>query len=84
MEPHGIKDHRTMGKELTFIPPPPSPKSVQFVDQTPRGEELLQTIAAYFRVHFGRLDKLQGKAATPTKKLKWWNILMVDCVSILH
>ena len=26
----------------------------------------------------GLLDKLQGKVMTPTEKVEWWNILMVD------
>ena len=32
----------------------------------------------------GLLDKLQGKVMTPTEKLEWWIILMVDwCHSFL-
>ena len=45
-------------------------------------KEPLQTIAAYLRFHWVLLNKLQGKAATPTEKLEWWIILMVDCVSL--
>ena len=43
----------------------------------------LQTIAAYFRLHWVIINKLQGKAVTHGEKLEWWIILMVDCVTIL-
>ena len=29
------------------------------------------------------INKLQGKAVTHSEKLEWWNILMVECVTIL-
>ena len=43
----------------------------------------LQTVAAYFRLHWVIINKLQGKAVTHAEKLEWWIILMVDCVTIL-
>ena len=43
----------------------------------------LQTIAAYFRLNWVIINKLQGKAVTHGEKLEWWIILMVDCVTIL-
>ena len=42
----------------------------------------LQTIAAYLRVHLGRLDKLQGKAVTHSCEVEWWRTLMVECVTV--
>ena len=38
----------------------------------------IATIAAYLRFHSGLLDKLQGKVMTPSEKIKWWIILLVD------
>ena len=43
----------------------------------------LQPIAAYLRLYWGILNKLQGNAVTHSEKLEWWIILMVDCVTIL-
>ena len=43
----------------------------------------LQTVAAYFCLHWVIINKLQGKAVTHGEKLEWWIILMVDCVTIL-
>ena len=43
----------------------------------------LQTVAAYFRLHWVIINKLQGKEVTHGEKLEWWIILMVDCVTIL-
>ena len=42
----------------------------------------LQTIAAYFRLHWVIINKLQGKAVTRGEKLEWWITSMVDCVTI--
>ena len=47
------------------------------------GSKSLQTVAAYFRLHWVIVNKLQGKAVTHGEKLEWWIILMVDCVTIL-
>ena len=41
-------------------------------------------IAAYLRLYWGILNRLQGKVVTHSEKLEWWIILMVDCVIILH
>ena len=41
----------------------------------------LQTIAAYLCLHWGILNKLQGKMATQSEKFEWWIILMVVCAS---
>ena len=46
------------------------------------GPKPLQTIAAYFRVYLGRLDKLQGKVVTHFCEVEWWRTLMVECVTI--
>ena len=42
----------------------------------------LQTIAAYLRVHLGRLAKLQGKVVTHFCEVEWWRTLMVECVTV--
>ena len=44
----------------------------------------MQRIAAYFRLYWDLLNKLQGKGVTQSEKLdQWLIILMVDFVTIL-
>ena len=43
----------------------------------------LQTIAAYLRVHFGGIDKLQGKVVTHFCEVEWWITLIVECVTLI-
>ena len=40
-------------------------------------------IVAYHRFDWVILNKLQGKVVTPTEKLEWWIILIVNYVTIL-
>ena len=57
-------------------------KNVTFVTFITLYSEPLQTIAAYFRVNLGRLDKLQGKAFTHFCEVEWWRALMVECATV--